>query len=215
MSIVARAIYAAMLRAEPAGLFQSLAQLLPGAMMPHAQIVGRHPQCYPNLLGSFTTQIQPADEFRVIRLERGNQSFDTTTGDAFLRAVRRGIQFMFQPLQRRLVHRAAPIEINDRVAEDAVKPRHSGFLPGRLFGRSERFHQTFLHHIFGEMRIPDAAARERYEGLQVFKQRFFNVLHGKEFRPAALTRKAMTRQRTKINCNEGKARAFASVNEDC
>ena len=192
MSIVARAINAAMLRAELAGLFQTLAQLLPGAMMPHAQIVGIHAQCNPDLLGSFTTQIKPADEFRVIRLERGNQSFDTTAGDAFLVGVRRRIKFALQPLQRGLVHRAAAIEVNDRVAQDAVKPRHRVFLRSGFFGRGQRFYQTLLHHIFGEMRIPNATARERHEGLQVLKQRFFNVLHDEEFRPATPTRKAMT-----------------------
>lgn len=182
MSIVARAIHAAMLRAEPAGLFQALAQLLPGAMMPHAQIVGGHPQRNPDLLRSFTAEIKPADEFRVIRLERGNQSFDTTTGDSFLLGVRRRIEFALQSLQHRLVHRAAAIEVNDRAAQDAVKPGHRVLLRRWFFSRSQRLDQTLLHHIFGEMRIPNAATRERHEGLQVFKQRFFNVLHNEEFR---------------------------------
>lgn len=177
MSILAGAINAAVLRAEPTGLFQTLAQLLPGAMMPHTEIIGRHSQCDADLFGCFALQIEPTNQFRIFRLERGNQSFDTTANSPFFLSIRRGIQFMFQSLQCCLVHRSAAIQVNNRAAQDAVKPRQGFFLLGRLFGRSQRFDQTLLHHIFGEMRIPDATARERHEGFQVRKQWFFNGRH--------------------------------------
>ena len=177
MSILASAINASVLRAEPTGLFQTLAQLLPGAMMPHTKIIGRHSQGDADLLRCFTPQIKPTNQFRIIRLECGNQSFDTTANNTLLLGIRRGIQLAFQSLQRGLVHRAAAVEVNDGTAQNPVEPRHGVFLFGRLFGGSQRFDQTLLHHIFGEMCIPDAATRERYEGFQVRKQRFFNRRH--------------------------------------
>ena len=192
MSVLAGAVNATVLRADPAGLFQSSPQLLPGAVMPYAKIVSRHSQSRADLLGRFASQIEPSNQFRVIRLERGDQRFDTTTSDAFLLRIRRGIQFAFQSRQRGLVHRAAAIEVNDRAAQDAVKPGQGlGFL-GWLLDRRHGFDQTILHHIFGELRIADAAARERHEGFQVRQQRFFDELHAKDFSRAGPNRKAMT-----------------------
>ena len=50
-----------MLRAHTTGLLQPFAELLPGPMMPHAQIVGGDPKFAGNGFQGFVAEIEAAD----------------------------------------------------------------------------------------------------------------------------------------------------------
>jgi hypothetical protein len=80
---VASAIETTVLRAHPAGLLQSLAELLASAMVPDAEIVGVQVQRRCDVVGSFAFEVQPLDEIRILRLERGYQRFHARTNSAF------------------------------------------------------------------------------------------------------------------------------------
>lgn len=143
--------------------------------MSHAQIIGRHPQRPANLFGAFIAQIQPPDQLGVIRFERGNQRFQATADNALFFGVWRGVHFMLQPFQRGLTCRSAPIQINDRTSQDAIKPRRHAFVVAQLIGRLESLEQTILHHIRRQMRITHTAARKVGELLQLCEQLSFKL----------------------------------------
>ena len=165
-----------MLRAHTTGLLQPFAELLPGAMMSHAKIVGGHSKGSADLFGAFVAKIQPPDQFGVIRLERGNQHFHAAADDALFFGVWCGIHFLLQPFKRGLVCRPAPIQINDGMPQDAIEPRRHAFFIAQLIGRLKSLEHTVLHHIRRQMRIVDATAHEVGELLQLREQLFFKLM---------------------------------------
>ena len=86
----------------------------------------------------------------------------------------------------------AAVEVDDRAAQNPVKPSRGILRLGGLLGRGQRIDQTLLHHVFRQVRIAHALAGKRHEGFQVRQQRGFNVLHGPYLSVPAGLRKAVT-----------------------
>ena len=190
-------------------------QMFAGAVQPDAEVVLGQTQFRRNRAHIISLEVNALQQFAILLRHGGQETLEALTKQPFLASAGRIGQVLLKPLQGSVARVVTAVEVNDRAAQDPVKPRYRVFLRSGFFGRCQRFYQTLLHHIFGQMRISNAAARERHEGLQVFKQRFFNALHNKHFRRASPARKARTGHRVKINCNESRSRALASVNEDC
>ena len=62
-----------MLGTHAAGFFEALPQLPAGAMMTHPQVVGGHSQRCADILRAFARQIESANQFRVVGIERWDQ----------------------------------------------------------------------------------------------------------------------------------------------
>ena len=188
--------------------------MLASAVKPDGEIVFGQAKfrCDRGKLASI--EINALKQLPVLLRHGGEQPFEALAKQPLFAGVRRVGQFLLKPLQRSLARVPAAVEVNDGTAENPVEPRRSVFLFGRLFGGSQRFDKTVLHHIFCQMKIPKALAGERHEGLQVLEQWFFYVLHRSDTKRGTQPGKAMTNLRRKILCNEINSRAFAWVNED-
>ena len=211
----ARTVQTSVFTACPAIAHDLFPQMFAGAMQPDGEVVLGQTQFRRNHAHIISIEVNALQEVAILLRHGVQETPEALTKQPFLASAWRIGQVLLKPLQRSVARIVTAVKVNNRTAQDAVKPRHGVFLLGRLFCRSQRFNQTLLHHIFREMRIPDAAAHECHEGLQVSKQWFFNVLHNEEFRRVTSARKARTGHRVKINCNESRSPAFASVNEDC
>jgi hypothetical protein len=192
LQLSAGAIQASVFATRPAIARDLFTQIFAGAVQPDGEVVLVQTQFCRNRAHIISIEVNTLQQVAILLGHVGQQTLEALTKQPFLASAWRIGQFLLKPLQRSVARVVTAVEVNNRTAQDAVKPRHGVFLLGRLFGRSQRFNQALLHYIFREMRVPDAAARERHEDLQVFKQSFFNRLHSKEFKRATSTRKAMT-----------------------
>ena len=213
-SLSAGAVQASVFATNSAIARNLFAKMFASAVKPDGEIVFGQAKFRCDLGKPASIKVNSLKQLPVLLRHGGEQTLEALAKQPLFAAGRQVGQFLLKPLQCSLARVTAAVEVNDGTAQNPVEPRHGFFLFGWLSGRSQRFYQTLLHHVFGEMRIANAAARERHEGLQVFKQRFFNVLHNEELRRATPARKAMTSPRAKINCNENRSCAFAWVNED-
>src|SRR5690606_13072985 len=72
----AGAVEAAVLGTGAARLFEPLAELLPGAVVPHFEVVARDAQPLGHLLRPGPAEVHPLDELGVFRLQRREQRFE-------------------------------------------------------------------------------------------------------------------------------------------
>ena len=168
-----------MLCAHPAGLLQSFAQLLAGAVMTDTKIVRAQAQRSTHFPRRLLREIQPANQFRIFRLKRGDERFDTGTSRPFFIRIRRGIYLLPDLLQGPLTHRAATIKINDRTAQYAIEPGHNIFVIPQLLGGHDCLEQTVLHRISSEFGVANASPREGGELVEFFEQLIFDPTHGR------------------------------------
>lgn len=180
----ARTVQTSVFTACPAIARDLFPQMFAGAVQPDGEVVPGQTQLRRNRAHVISIEVNALQQVAILLRHGGQQTLEALTKQPFLVSAWRIGQVLLKTLQRSVARVVTAVEVNDRAAQDAVKPRYRVLLRSRLFGRCQRFYQTLLHHIFGQMRISNAAARERHEGLQVFKQRFFNVLHNEETRRA-------------------------------
>lgn len=176
--LAARAIQTAMFAAGAAVLGEDFPQMLPGAMQADGEVVFRYAELGGNVRNLFALQINLLQEFAVLLGHRGQQPFETLAEQAFVGSGGCVRKFVRESFQGPAAHIPAPVEINDGAAQDPVEPGYCVLLVHRLSVCRQRLYQTFLHEIFGQMRVADALARESNESLQILQQGIFDVMHG-------------------------------------
>lgn len=161
--LFASAIQTSVLAACPAIAGDLIAEMFARAMQSDGEIVPGQTQICRDLANIPAIQINELKQLAVLLRHIGKQPTKTLAKQSFLPGVGHIRQFPLKPLQPSLAGVLATIEINDRAAQNPVKPRYRVFSPGWRSSRSQRFNQTFLHHVFRQLGISDALARERHE----------------------------------------------------
>ena len=208
-SFSAGTVQASVFATSPAIARNLFAKMFASAVKPDGEIVFGQAKFRCDLGKIASIEINALKQLPVLLRHGGEQSLEALAEHPLIAGGRRVGQFLLKTLQRSLARVPAAVEVNDGTAQNPVEPRHGVFLFGRLSGRSQRLDQTVLHHVFCQMQILNALAGERYEGSQVRKQWFFNVLHRSDSKRGTQPGKAMPNRRQKILCNEIGSRAFA------
>ena len=213
-SLSAGAVQASVFATSPAIARNLFAKMFASAVKPDGEIVFGQAKFRCDLGKLASIEINALKQLPVLRRHGGEQSLEALAKQPLLTGGRRVGQFLLKPLQRSLARVPAAVEVNDGTAQNPVEPGHGVFLFGRLSGRSQRFDQAVLHHVFCQMQIPNALAGECHKGLQILEQGFFYVLHRSDSKRGTQPGKAMPKRGWKRICNEIGSRAFAWVNED-
>jgi hypothetical protein len=96
--------------------------------------------------------------------------------------IRRFGEFLFETLQGSTPGALLPIEVDNRPAQDPIKPSGRFLVPHRIgvliCGKS--FNQAVLDDVFGQMMIAQAAPSKPDEHIEVLENGIFQVSHGGE-----------------------------------
>lgn len=197
--------------------FHLFAESLAGAVQADVQIVQRQTQRRRRVFRGCAVEIQALEQVAVLIRQAGQKPLEALAQDPFGGGIRLFGKFGLQAFERTGADIAPPIQVNDRVAQDAIEPRHRAFAVAGLVGRLQRLEEAVLHQVGGEFGVANALARERDEGVQVLDERVFGFCHA---RRVAVSRQTGNRHwRTSANqveefrCKRISGSALAGVKE--
>lgn len=148
-----------------------------GSVQPDGEVVFRQSEIRRGLGDILAIEIDALEQITVVFRNGWKQALETLAENFFIVRIGRLGQFAPELLQRVFSHCIAAVEIDDRMAQNPVKPSDGVFIIGRLIRRLQRFHETLLDHVLRQMRITDAAAGEGGEDVQILDQGFFESAH--------------------------------------
>lgn len=171
------AIQAAVLAAGLAVLGELVAQVLPGTVQPHGQIIPGDSQDGRHLRRVAVFQVNFLEQLLIGRRQGREQPPEALAEKAFV-GVRRCLrQFLFKPDERTASHIPAAMEVDDGTAEDPVKPGDGAFRVGGLAFGGQRLRQAFLDNVFSQVWIPHPLADEPNEGVEVRQNGVLDLGH--------------------------------------
>lgn len=157
--------------------FHFLAESLAGAVQPDVQVVQGQAQRHRRVFRGCAVEIHALEQVAILFRQAGKKPLEALAQDSFGSGIGLLGKFGLQAFERAVADIAPPIQVNDRVAQDAIKPRHRAFAVTRLVGRLQRLEQAVLHEVGGQFRVAHALARERDEGAQVLYEGVFGLCH--------------------------------------
>ncbi len=152
-----------MLRADPTGLLEAGAQCLAGTMQPDGQIV----RCDAEICGHggkrFALEVNPPEQIRISRTKRRQQPLQTRADgrSPFIQPRNLVITGADEFLQERfglsVVGRMSAVIIDDRIAENAIKPCHALIRLFQTMHLLDGPEKALLKQILGRGLIRDPA----------------------------------------------------------
>jgi hypothetical protein len=176
----AGAIQTSVFAACPAIAGEFVAEVFARPVKPDGEVVAGQAEIERNLSGILAIEINALEQLAVGGGHGGQQAPEAFAEQTLIGRGGRCGQLHPEPLKRAVPCRVATIQIDDGMAQNPVKPGQGIFLVGGLFRSSQRLCQTFLNHVFRQIRVPDTVAGKCHKGLQVLDQRFLNTLHAAE-----------------------------------
>lgn len=156
-----------MCRTVSADLFQTVPQTLACAVQSHIQGVDSLATFFSDLRWRLPVQIHALEQFGIGWWQVWQQAQHTLANvPLVLRSQVLG-KFLAVSLQCLVAHRAATMQINQRVTQDAIEPGHHAFLLGRRMIGLHGFQQAFLHKVSCQLRVARALAHEANEGIEL------------------------------------------------
>lgn len=173
----ARAVQASVFAAGPAVLGKGIAQMAARAVQADGEIVPGESQFARHHRGFLGLEVDLLEHLTILRREGGQEPPEASAQIPDLSRARFFGQFSFEQFQGPGTCVASTIEIDDRPAQDAIKPWHGSFLVGGLAIRFQGFDQTFLDEVFGQVRIANSFAGKGDERLQVPQNDIVHRIH--------------------------------------
>lgn len=186
-----------------------IAQVFAGAVESHGKVVPGQTQLGCNLGWLFAIQINLLEQFPVLLGHRRQKASETLAEQTFV-----ADSGCFSQLGLESGHRPPPgivasIKVDDRAAQNPVKPCHRILFAGGFAVSGQRFEKAVLHEIGRQRFIANAFAGKTNEGLEILQQGVFEAVHGLILVAALPAGKVAPRR--KIICNETPRHAFAWV----
>ena len=166
------AIEAAVFRAELAGLLEAFAQLAPGAMQTHLQIVARDADLLRDHLRGLTVEVGQLEHLCIFRPHRRQQTAKTRAGRLFEVAllVATDRQLFRKALHRLCLSRAAAMQVGEDIAQDAIKPGKQVFVVRERMLAFQGAQQAFLNGIGRELIVAKSSSGEALESGEIGEQ---------------------------------------------
>lgn len=153
------------------------AKMLPRAMQFNGKIVLRYSEPGCRWFQLVPLQIDLVQKFPILLRHQREKTSEAFAEFAFLLFIGRFWKLLFKLFQGATPGSLFPVNIYNRSSQDPIKPG-DGFLVGfRMPIGRQRFDQTLLHDILGQMMIAKATASKIDERLEILDDRIFNVGH--------------------------------------
>ena len=172
----ARAIQAAMRCADAAGRFEQFTQAAAGAVQLNGQCVGADATLCREDRQAFSIEIHAPDEVAVLLRKFRKQPLEARAKQSRFLGVSVGLKVSPVAGESSLAGAAPPVQVDDRPAQDAIKPTH-GVLFGRLMLRGHGLEQALLHGVTREFAIAQAGTREGGKGIEILQQQGGGIGH--------------------------------------
>lgn len=206
-----------MLAAHMTRRFDFLAESLAGAVQPDVQVVQCKAERRRCVLRGCAVEIHALEQVAILFRQAGQKALETLAQDPFGGGIGLFGKLGLQAFERAVADIAPPIQVNDRVAQNAIEPRHRAFAITRLVGGLECLEQAVLHEVGGQMRVAYALPRERHEGVQILDQGVFDFDHERRVavsqQPGNRRRRAAKARGVENQCNRIAGSALAGVKE--
>jgi hypothetical protein len=163
--------------AVAAKLFKAVAHLFASAVETDGEIVGRCSQSGSHLLDVLAAEVNPLQEFAVLVGQVGHKPVNALANGALGLGGNGVRKFGAEGLETAFAGISSPIEVYDRMTQDAVEPGNDIFIRRGLFVSFEGFEQAVLNEVFSEVGIANALADESDKGVQVLEDWLLNVVH--------------------------------------
>lgn len=188
------AVEVAMLCAGTTGQQDLAAQSLTGTKDPDCSVIGGHPGFLGKLLHGQPIQLNAPQRLPVLGFEGGDELRDTLAN--YRPQLRIGLRrscLAGRPLERSRCRSLATVVIDDRVAQQSVKPGDRGFSVAQRLNVLQTPGEGFLENILGEGAVPQAPFEERNKCPMIGHQRLHHSFgHGLRC-PAFLRRPGVIR----------------------
>ena len=127
--------------------------MLPRTMQPHGQVVLRQPELLSDFRRLFSIKVDLLEQIAILLGNHGQQAFETLAQGPFILFGGDLGKLLLKTFQCAAASALPSVNINDGSSENAVKPCCGLFLVFGLSFGCLGFHQTFLNHVLGHVRV--------------------------------------------------------------
>jgi hypothetical protein len=166
-----------MLAANMTRRLNLIAESLTCAVQSDVQVVQRQAQRHGHVLQGSAIDIYSLEQVSILFRQTGQKPLETLAQDPFSGGIRLIGEFGLQTFERTVADIAPPIQVDYRMAQNAIEPRHRAFAVRGLFGGLEGLEQAVLHEVGGQFGVAHVLARKRNKGVQVFDKGVFGLCH--------------------------------------